>query len=308
MFMWAITAYYNPVRYKRRLLNYRIFRANLGVPLVTMELSFDGRFELTHDDADILIQVSGGAVLWQKERLLNVAIKSVPKIAKNIAWLDCDVIFERTDWMHEAELKLNEANIVQLFSDLVDLSPEDYKSNFKHHNLRPTGHGIVSTINLNGLTQLDIATASWENIRVFPTGLAWAARRDILEEHGFYDAMIVGGCDTAMVHAIYGQIEKEMRLHHLNKARQQHYLKWAQPYHRAIAKKIANVEGRIYHLWHGKIINRHYHDRHRLLAGFEFNPDIDLGIGANGAWQWARPRTDLEDFLRKYFLSRAEDD
>jgi hypothetical protein len=114
-----------------------------------MELSFDGRFELTQADADILIQISGGAVLWQKERLLNVAIKSVPQIAKNIAWLDCDVIFERTDWVREAELKLSEANIVQLYSDLIDLGPEAYQANIKHYGLRPSGHGIISL----GLTQ-----------------------------------------------------------------------------------------------------------------------------------------------------------
>ena len=36
-----------------------------------MELSFDGEFELEEKDADILIQLSGGAVLWQKERLLK---------------------------------------------------------------------------------------------------------------------------------------------------------------------------------------------------------------------------------------------
>jgi hypothetical protein len=28
--MWAITAYYNPIRYKRRLANYRIFRQEPG--------------------------------------------------------------------------------------------------------------------------------------------------------------------------------------------------------------------------------------------------------------------------------------
>ena len=73
--MWAITSYFNPARYKNRLSNFRVFRANLGVPLVTVELSFDGNFELSEKDSDILIQVSGGAVLWQKERLLNVALK-----------------------------------------------------------------------------------------------------------------------------------------------------------------------------------------------------------------------------------------
>ena len=33
----------------------------------------------------------------------------------------------------------------------------------------------------------------------------------------------------------------------------------------------------------------------------------DIAIGANGAWHWARPRPDLEDFLRRYFIGRAED-
>jgi hypothetical protein len=55
--VWAITSYYNPARFKRRLPNYRIFRANLGVPLVTVELSFDGHFELTEKDADVLVQI-----------------------------------------------------------------------------------------------------------------------------------------------------------------------------------------------------------------------------------------------------------
>jgi hypothetical protein len=44
--MWALTTYFNPVRYKRRLSNYRIFRSKLDIPLVTVELSFDGEFEL----------------------------------------------------------------------------------------------------------------------------------------------------------------------------------------------------------------------------------------------------------------------
>jgi hypothetical protein len=120
--------------------------------------------------------------------------------------------------------------------------------------------------------------------------------------------MIVGGGDTAMVHTIYGQFEKEMQLHQLNRARQGHYLKWAQPYHRAVAGKIGNVSGRIYHLWHGTIMNRYYHERHRLLASFDFEPDADLVIGPNGAWQWARSRPELENFLASYFINRAEDE
>ena len=300
--MWAITSYFNPAQYKRRLSNYRIFRANLDIPLATVELSFDGHFELTHDDSDILIQISGGAILWQKERLLNVVIKSVPENAKNVAWLDCDVIFERTDWMHDAEQKLSEANIVQLYSDLIDLGPEPYQSNIKCQGLHPTGHGIVSM----GLKRLTATTS--DKIRCSLPGLAWAARRGILEEHGFYDALIAGSGDTSMFHAMYGQFEHEMQRRHLNRARQQHYLQWARPFYRTVGGKVGHVPGRIYHLWHGKVINRNYEGRSRSLAGIDFDPDIDLRIGANGAWQWARRRPDLEDFLRKHFLSRAEDE
>ncbi|HET9415494.1 MAG TPA: hypothetical protein VFO74_15390 [Pseudolabrys sp.] len=298
--MWAITSYFNPVGFKRRLSNYRIFRANLAVPLVTVELSFDGRFELTDDDADILIQLSGGAVLWQKERLLNIAIKSVPENAKNIAWLDCDVIFERPDWMHEAERKLSEANVVQLYSELVDLGPEGYRSSIQY--VPPSGHGIVSL----GLKQQNAPTEG--DVRFSLPGLAWAARREILEEHGFYDAMIIGSGDSSIFHAMHGRFDHELGRRLLTKAHEEHYLMWARPYHRTVRGKVSNVAGRICHLYHGKFVNRRYRSRHDLLAGLGFDPDLDLRIGANGAWHWARPRPDLEDFLQKYFLSRAEDD
>jgi hypothetical protein len=305
--MWAITAYYNPARSKRRLTNYRIFHANLGVPLVAVELSFDGHFELTKQDATILIQICGGAVVWQKERLLNLAIKSVPQNIRNISLIDCDVVFERPDWMDEATRKLSEANMVQLFSDLIDLDAGGYQSNASYDNLCATGHGIASAMSEGALT-LNTATDSWESMRLFPCGIAWAMRREILEVHGLYDAMIVGGGDTAMVNAIYGQFETEAQVHHLNKTRQEHYLKWARPYHRAVAAKIGNVPGRVYHLWHGKIVNRNYRGRHRLLGGFDFDPAVDLKIGDNGAWHWARSRPDLEEFFMNYFLNRAEDE
>src|SRR5450759_1082712 len=74
--LWAITSYFNPVGYRRRLSNFRIFRERLKVPLVVVELTYGSDFELQEQDADILIQLRGGAVLWQKERLLNLALQS----------------------------------------------------------------------------------------------------------------------------------------------------------------------------------------------------------------------------------------
>ena len=92
--LWTITSYFNPVRYARKLENYRAFRRRLNVPLVAVELFYDSKPELTKSDADILIQISGRDVLWQKERLLSIALRSVPDHCDKVAWLDCDLLFD----------------------------------------------------------------------------------------------------------------------------------------------------------------------------------------------------------------------
>ncbi len=310
--MWAITSHFNPVGYKRRLSNYRIFRANLEVPLVTVELSFDGRFELTDDDADIIIQISGGAVLWQKERLLNLAIRAVPSNVKNIAWLDCDVILKRADWVDGAKRQLNEFNIVQLFSDVVHLNSEDCEKS-DYHNGHMSVPGIASLPNARELLSLgrqerDYIKFVMKKEQLWHTGLAWAANRRLLEDHGFYDAAIVGGGDSWMVSAMYGQFEATIKKCLLNATRQQHYLRWAIPFHKSVAERIGHVSGTIYHLRHGEIKKRGYVDRQEWLTSFNFDPDKDLKIGPNGAWEWTRPRPELESFLMRYFINRAEDE
>jgi len=55
--LWAITCYFNPVGYRRRLQNYRTFRQRLKVPLVTVELSFGQEFQLSSGDADVVVQL-----------------------------------------------------------------------------------------------------------------------------------------------------------------------------------------------------------------------------------------------------------
>src|SRR5215813_11905127 len=115
--LWAITCYFNPIGYHRRLENYHTFRQHLAVPLVTVELAFSGSFELQRGDADILVQLRGGDVLWQKERLLNLALKSLPDCCDKVAWLDCDVVFESDDWAARASQALDHVELLHLFHE-----------------------------------------------------------------------------------------------------------------------------------------------------------------------------------------------
>jgi predicted glycosyltransferase involved in capsule biosynthesis len=305
--MWAITSYFNPIRYKRRLSNYRIFRSNLHIPLVTVELSFDGQFELTKNDADVLIQISGGAVLWQKERLLNIALKSVPSDVKNIIWLDCDILFKRNDWVEEAERQLNERyNIIQLFSKAIYLNKEDTGAPLVHnYNSYRTIPGLLAVNNKTDMSILNKFPVLTDGAIIYNPGLAWAAKKEIFATHGFYDLAIVGAGDLYMASSIFGKMNSLIEYHAVNRPRSDSYLKWARPFHRTVANKVGYISGEIYHLWHGDTKNRNYKDRFKILANF--NPQADVYIGDNGVWHWTKPNTTLAEQLRAHFLNRRED-
>src|SRR5262249_45258308 len=114
----------NPARYQRRLANYRVFRERLIVPLVTVELAYGHDFELDGEDAEILIRLRGGDILWQKERLLNIALRALPDKYRNVVWFDCDVVFEADDWPERTSLLLDRYTLVQPFSRLYLMSAD----------------------------------------------------------------------------------------------------------------------------------------------------------------------------------------
>jgi hypothetical protein len=60
----TITSFYNSSASKIRLKIFKEFRRMLGIELVTVELSFNGVFELNEKDSDYLIQIKKGARIW----------------------------------------------------------------------------------------------------------------------------------------------------------------------------------------------------------------------------------------------------
>jgi hypothetical protein len=120
--LWGITSYFNPSGYKNRSTTYRTFKKHLRIPLIAVELSFNGEFELQSADADIIVRLTGRDALWQKERLLNLALRALPAECDAVAWLDADVIFEREDWPEHARAALKRCSIVQPFRERCNLA------------------------------------------------------------------------------------------------------------------------------------------------------------------------------------------
>ena len=304
--LWAITSYFNPMGYRRRRDNYRIFRRHLNLPLVTVEASF-GAFELSDDDAEILIRIPARHVLWQKERLLNEALRALPKDCRKLAWLDCDIVFGSTDWPERLCRALDQFMVVQPFGRVHQMPPDssdaELTADRPEFSRSSFGAGIASGI---------LAAEVFEAVNNgtysrYASGFAWAACRDVVESRGLYDACIMGGGDRAMAAAYHGCFDHVMDRQCMHEPQRQWYLDWAKRSFDRLRGATGHVDGDIFHLWHGDILNRRDRIRHKEFSRFAFDPSEDIAIGRHGCWHWNSNKSEMHEYVRSYFGLRRED-
>jgi hypothetical protein len=304
--LWAITSYFNPVRYRRKLENFRSFRRRLTVPLVAVEHAAVGGFDLGPRDADILLRAHGGAVLWQKERLLNLALDVLPRDCDAVAWLDADVILDRPGWADDARDALQRLDLLHLFHERHNLPPDadlGELSAWSRHSA--TSLSFVHRLAAGTASPGDL-TLNNAQLRLGSTaGLAWAARRDAIERHRLYDACIVGGGDRVMLCAALGHLDEGCLTQRMNPRRAEHFLAWARPFAGALAGRVGSLPGRVFHLWHGDLQNRGYEARLAILE--DFDPSTDIAIDRSGCWRWSSDKPALHAAVERYFVGRRED-
>jgi hypothetical protein len=304
--IWAVTSYFNPMRWQRRRANYRAFRQHLPFPLVAVELGYEGRFDLAASDAEILLHVNGGDVMWQKERLLNMALRALPDSCGSVVWMDCDVVFQRTDMPDQITRQLERAPLVQLFSLVHDLAPDAEVNQWRTRAAEPR-HSIPQRI-AAGMTAAEcLGKRHPDPLGVRSPGHAWAMRREVIDSHGFYDCNIVGGGDEAIACAAYGVFDEVIRLESMNPRQVERYLAWGEPFYQSVRGNVSMVEGDLVHLWHGAPTNRQWFQRHSGLARHEFDPFVDIAVSDSGCWRWNTSKPELHRYVRDYLAARAED-
>jgi hypothetical protein len=305
--LWTITSYFNPAGYSSRLRNYRVFRANLAPPLAVVELSLNGKFELSKNDAEIVVQIAGGDVLWQKERLLNMALSSLPDDCNQVAWVDCDVVFMDRDWAERADRALEEFFLIQPYRERCNLSrgaPVFSRANGECDSI---SESVGYKIAMGVAHADDLCRSDAPLVRNSTVGLAWASRRDLVEAHGIYDACILGSGDRAILCAAMGFFEGGVNAVGMRGRQIEHYLAWARPFHSAVGGRVGFVNGRVLHLWHGDLRNRRYAQRHEGLGRFGFDPFSDIVLDPSGCWRWNGSKSEMHEYVRNYFESRKED-
>ncbi len=300
--LWAVTSYFNPCGYRRRRSNYRIFRDRLQIPLLTVELSFDGKFELRPEDADGLIRLPGRDVMWQKERLLNLGVEALPPECDRVAMIDCDVVFEDDDWPSAADAALDRHPVIQPFEFSKELSRDEVAGAVERTPQSPicrsAAYGIAT-----GQVDRTIMKADNKRDFGFAFGFAWAAHRDLLERLGVYDACVMGGGDVAIAAAGIGGIEDYADYLLFNQRRREHIRAWARPFYEIVRGNLGYCRGTVSHLWHGELKDRNYRDRRIRFSEFDFDPHRDIVID-DGPWRWNSDKPEMHRFVRSYFGSK----
>ena len=241
---WAATAFFNPQRYARRLANYREFHLRLEVPLLAVELGFNGCFELDHNDAEILVQIDDGAVLWQKERLLNVGLSHLPDDCEAVLSIDCDVFFLSRHWLPGVLKLLEHYPVVQPYAVVQHLDRDWVPE-------RPVGECVI--FEQSAMAAVDdpeaaLANATRRSAETIAPGHAWVYRRELLCRFGFFDSCIVGGGDTAMACAGWGALDAAVALHQMPPGQAAHYRHWARPYFHSVRGQIGVLDRALAHL------------------------------------------------------------
>ena len=284
----VLTTFFNPMNYINIKYNYKKFSEKLNCDLFTIELSFDGNFYL---EGENIIRIKGEKenILWQKERLLNILLEQIPKEYTNIAWVDCDILFNNQNWVEETNNNLQKYKVVQLYEFANRLNDQG--------NIELKSKGIIKRI--DEINKIDL------NLSLGIPGFAWAIRREIIEELKFLDTQIIGGGDSLMCYSFLGEkngfVSDKMNTEWFNC-----FSEWSDKAINLINKSVGYINGEITHLYHGKMINRKYNHRYLILSENKFNPKTDLEIDNNQLWKFKNKT--LSNKLLDYFGNRNEDD
>jgi hypothetical protein len=279
---WVITCYFNPARFETKRRNFDAFMAGMqkaGANVLVVESAFgDDPFEL--EPGDNVLQLRGTGVMWQKERLLNIAAAQLPASARKIGWFDADILFKEPDWLERTSQALDRHVVVQPFSHAVRL----------HRDNRDDGTGVLD----ESFASMFVRDPAPARIRQYKhhghTGYAWAARRELFEECGLYDACLTGSGDHLMAHAFVAGMMKSPCMRHTflgSPEYAEHFLRWGILARDLVKAKVGVVPGRILHLWHGDLADRRYADREREFRRLGLDPDAHLRLDDNGLWEWS---------------------
>jgi len=277
-----IVPHFNPCGYARQTKNLVRFTNSIIPQCGGIYLAW-AKFDDVFTPAEFIGGVTRNAtplnLMWQKESLVNIAIRALLDDYDAIAWIDADLLFCNPTWHYDTCLALEHFPVVQMFEKIIYFGP-------------------------NGAPQsVAYGTASGPYRLTFNApGGAIACRRELLT-NGIYDRHPLGGGDEIFMDACLGRQPRFFK--DINASFREHISRWCESFGQ---HPVGFISGVVKHLWHGDREGRQYTSRHQLLGSYNFDPAVDVRIGENGLLEWASDKPALHAAVREYFVNRNEDD
>lgn len=296
VYLDVIAVLSNPVEYNSRYNLFKEFcvrmRKEPQVRLFTVELQHRNKPFIT--DANIKLRTSDE--LWHKENMINIATQNLPRGWEYMAWIDADIEFLRKDWVAETIRQLQHYDIVQLFSNAINMGPNN-KYLEKYNGFCYQWHQ----------QQKYISPQSNPYKEFWHTGYGFAIRREMYDKlGGLIEFPILGAADHHMCKAWIGRISESFpsEINPNYKTLCENYQKRCD---RHLQQNIGYVEGTIIHYWHGKKADRKYRERWDILTNNDYDPLMDIKKDSNNLWILEGNKHKFRDDLRYYFRARNED-
>jgi hypothetical protein len=298
----VVTTLFNAARWRTRWKHYEDFARRVdqaGGLLYTVEVAFGDR-AFVLEPGERIIQFRTDTELWLKENAINVGVQFVtadnPQWTK-VAWVDADMRFARDDWADETKHRLEHYDIVQMWSQYVDVD-----ANYELVNKPiPSFIGVYAS----GKPRKEVKMHGYRYGYPGAPGLAWACTRHAWDTFGgLLDVTILGAGDWYMAHALVDELSVDPRNHPA-------YVKAIKGWRdRALLlrKNVGVVPGLALHYWHGPKALRKYGTRETILIDEQYDPTAHLTKNAAGLWEFNQftPIT-LRDRVRNYLHERNED-
>jgi hypothetical protein len=306
----------NTARFKKRAHLFDQFAKHLReseVDHVLVELAFGDRsFHCTNSVQVNHLRLRTVEEFWHKENLINLGIAHGLRLWPNkrmVMWSDADCApIGKTfkEWFEEVWHELQHHEFVQCWSWLQHLDNDH----------QPLGHGGNPSFMYN-YVKYGYPYPDKKHHHGYPKqwgspGLAWAANVSALNHiGGIGDVGITGGGDWYLAHLLISDLPFQDFIKggytedYINYWRHKQMLA-----ERWIKRDVGYVRSYMLHHFHGKIRDRGYNWREKILRQGQFQPTKDLKRDFQGLWQLEtnEPRQIwMRDQLRRYARVRNED-
>lgn len=271
---------------KQNLLYVEKLLRDANIPTFTIECVIGDQKPVIENPT---VQVKSNTYLFYKEQLYNLLVPKIPEQYTKLIFIDADILFSNSQWVDRVSNALDTYDIVQPFQTAKWFD-------YDNKTVIQTRKGTLFGLEVDKIPPADIA-----NDKYHP-GFTVAMRRSYFDKiHGFFDKCIFGGGDTMFCNTFVKKPNFKTFVNFIT----YEYIKWFQ-HATNVSCKFSYMPFTVYHLYHGKLVDRQYISRYERLQEFKDVPfDSLFFVNQQGLYETTNEK--LNQIMKDFFHSRNED-